>query len=162
MTTTSLPIFDKTLQTTHRWLDEIMEVVGPDRHLAWHVLSAVLHALRDRLPMETAAHLGSQLPVPVRGLYYDQWHPAEVPEKLRTREAFLARLGAELRKARPLNLTDAAQAVFQVPCNHLDKGQLVKVRNALPKGLRALWPKNCIAVARDQRRAQGDGTHHSQ
>jgi hypothetical protein len=29
-------VFDKTLQTTNIWLDEIMEVVGPDRQVAWH------------------------------------------------------------------------------------------------------------------------------
>ena len=41
MSTTGLDVFDKTLQTTNIWLDEIMDVVGPDRGVAWHVLGAV-------------------------------------------------------------------------------------------------------------------------
>ncbi|TMJ79725.1 MAG: DUF2267 domain-containing protein, partial [Alphaproteobacteria bacterium] len=49
MSATGLDVFDKTLQTTNIWLDEIMGKLGPDRQVAWHVLSAVLHALRDRL-----------------------------------------------------------------------------------------------------------------
>ena len=69
MSTTGLEVFDKTVQTTNIWLDEIMERMGPDRHVAWHILGAVLRTLRDRLPLDDAAHLGAQLPLLVRGLY---------------------------------------------------------------------------------------------
>lgn len=31
-----------------------MEQIGPDRQVAWHVLGAVLRALRDCVPLETA------------------------------------------------------------------------------------------------------------
>jgi len=82
MSATSLDVFDKTLQTTHIWLDELMAEVGPDRQVAWHVLGAVLRAVRDRIPLEVAVHLGSQLPLLVRGLYYDQWHaPGHMNDK---------------------------------------------------------------------------------
>jgi uncharacterized protein (DUF2267 family) len=49
MSATGLDVFDKTLQTTNIWLDEIMAKFEPDRQVAWHALGAVLHALRDRL-----------------------------------------------------------------------------------------------------------------
>ena len=52
MSTTGLEVFDKTVQTTNAWLKEIMEVMGPDRHRAYRVLAAVLHALRDRLSVD--------------------------------------------------------------------------------------------------------------
>ena len=74
MSTIGLEVFDKTVQTTNAWLKEIMEVTGPDRHRAYRVLAAVLHALRDRLTVDEAAQLAAQLPILVRGLYYDQWH----------------------------------------------------------------------------------------
>lgn len=76
MAATGLEVFDKTLQTTNIWLDDIMAEIGPDRQLAWKVLSTVLHKLRDRMPVEAAAHLGAQLPLLVRGAYYDQYIPA--------------------------------------------------------------------------------------
>ena len=44
MSATGLDVFDKTLQTTNIWLDEIMAKRGLDRQMAWHVLGAVLHA----------------------------------------------------------------------------------------------------------------------
>jgi uncharacterized protein (DUF2267 family) len=33
----------------------------------------VLHVLRDRLTPEQAVHLGAQLPILVRGVYYEGW-----------------------------------------------------------------------------------------
>jgi hypothetical protein len=35
MSATGLDVFDKTLQTTNIWLDEIMAKLGPDRQVAW-------------------------------------------------------------------------------------------------------------------------------
>jgi uncharacterized protein (DUF2267 family) len=82
MSATGVNVFDKTLQTTNIWLDEIMEELGPDRQLTWHILGAVLRALRDRLPADLAAHLSAQLPLLVRGTYYDRYRPADVPNRL--------------------------------------------------------------------------------
>ena len=82
MSATGLDVFDKTLQTTHIWLDKLMEEIGADRRTAWHVLGAVLRTIRDRVPLETAVHLGAQLPLLVRGTYYDQWDsPGRMDEK---------------------------------------------------------------------------------
>ena len=64
MSATGLDVFDKTLHTTHIWLDELMEEIGPDRRVAWHVLGAVLRAIRDRVPLELAVHLGRPAPDP--------------------------------------------------------------------------------------------------
>ena len=58
MSATGLDVFDKTLQTTNIWLNEISDAIGPDKQVAWKVLSTVLHKLRDRLPIEVSAHFG--------------------------------------------------------------------------------------------------------
>src|SRR2546421_837559 len=72
MSATGLDVFDKTLQTTNVWLDEIAAALGPDRQVAWKVLSVVLHKLRDRMPAKLSAHLSAELLLLVRGVYYDQ------------------------------------------------------------------------------------------
>jgi uncharacterized protein (DUF2267 family) len=138
MSATGLDVFDKTLQTTNTWLDEITGELGPDRHLAWHALAAVLHALRDRLPLEVAVHLGAQLPLLVRGVYYDQWHLGGDVERYRSLEEFLERIGRGLQTTRPVSTLKAAQAVFAVLARHITDGQLDKVRGALPEDIRAL------------------------
>jgi uncharacterized protein (DUF2267 family) len=139
MTSTGLDVFDKTLQTTNIWLDEIMAELGPDRQVAWHALGAVLRPLRDRLPLDLAAHLAAQLPLLVRGLYYDQWHPAGQPERLRTLDEFLGRVGEGLEGIRPVNVRDATRAVLRTLTRHVDPGQVGKVIDALPEEVRALW-----------------------
>jgi len=140
MSATGLEVFDKTLQSTNIWLDEIMAKIGPDRQVAWHVLGAVLRALRDRLPIGLSAHLGAQLPILVRGIYYDQWRPSEETLKLRSREEFLERVAEDLKDTRPVNVADGVKIVFQVLNHHIEPGQIEKVRQALPESVRTLWP----------------------
>jgi uncharacterized protein (DUF2267 family) len=141
MSATGLDVFDRTLQGTHTWLDQIRAQMGPDRQLAWHVLGAVLHATRDRLPLELAAHLGAQLPLLIRGLYYDQWRPSTEPFKLRSREEFLAHVAEGLAHTRPVNAAKAAHAVFAVLDHFVDPGLVRKVRDALPQDVKELWPE---------------------
>ncbi|MCX8133437.1 MAG: DUF2267 domain-containing protein [Roseococcus sp.] len=137
MASTGLEVWDKSLQTTNIWLDEIMAELGPDRQTAWHALGAVLRALRDRLPIELAAHLGAQLPLILRGAYYDQWRPGAQHEPARSLDEFLARIEENLGRGRPLNPADALAASFRTLARHVDHGQVEKVLGALPHGIRA-------------------------
>jgi uncharacterized protein (DUF2267 family) len=139
MSTNGLPVFDKTLQTTHIWLDQIMDRIGPDRQIAWKVLSTVLHKLRDRLPAEASAHLGAQLPLLVRGVYYDQYRPSEQPTGCRTREEFVAEVAEWLADIRPVDPEEAIKAVFDVLSRNIDAGQVEKVKGLLPKAIREMW-----------------------
>ncbi|TDW35777.1 hypothetical protein EV128_102322 [Rhizobium azibense] len=43
-------MFVKPIHTTNIWLDEIMEDLGSDRQLAWHLPGAVLRTMQGRLP----------------------------------------------------------------------------------------------------------------
>lgn len=140
MSATGLEVFDKSIQTTNIWLDEIMEEIGGDRRAAWHVLRAVLHTLRDRLTLDQAVHLGAQLPIVIRGIYYDQWHPAGKPEKSRTEDEFVASLNEEMQDTRPIDPREAARAVFTTISNHVSTGQVEKIRHSLPEVIRQLWP----------------------
>jgi uncharacterized protein (DUF2267 family) len=151
MSATGLDVFDKTLQSTHIWLDEIMREVGPDRQVAWHVLGAVLRTVRDRLPIGLAAHLGAQLPLIVRGLYYDQWRGGDQPQRWRSADEFLGLVSAELRNIRPVDPQDAVRSVFQVLNHHITPEQATKVREALPEDVRRLWPE--VNPARAERSA---------
>ncbi len=146
MSASGLEVFDKTLQTTNIWLNEIMEEIGPDRQLAWKVLSTVLHKLRDRLPADLAAHLGAQLPLLVRGAYYDQYEPAKQPSDCRTYEEFAEEVAEWLGDVRPVDPDAAIRAVFQVLARHVSEGQILKVKEALPKSLRQGWDSATFGI----------------
>jgi uncharacterized protein (DUF2267 family) len=141
MATTGLEVFDRTLHTTNVWLDEITAEIGPDRHLAWHVLGSVLRSIRDEMLVEQSAHFAAQLPLLVRGAYFDQYRPAAQPSPDRSQEEFIARIQHDLDGARPVKAEDAAAAVMRTLNRHVTEGQIKKVRDALPKGVRALWPE---------------------
>ena len=88
---TGLNTFDKTVQESNLWLKDVMERLDTrDRHHAYSTLRAVLHALRDRIGPESAAHLGAQLPMLLRGLFYEGWDPTGKPSKERHEPTFLA------------------------------------------------------------------------
>lgn len=142
MSSSAVPVFDKTLQTTHIWLNEIGEELGTDEQLSWRVLSAVLHAVRDRLPVGLAAHLGSQLPLMVRGSYYDQFRPSELPKRMRSADQFLEMIAQELQFSRPVDVQAALRTVFHVLSRHLTPGEIGNVREALPEEVRAMWDEN--------------------
>jgi uncharacterized protein (DUF2267 family) len=139
MSANGLEVFDKTLQTTHIWLDEVMAAIGPDRQVAWKVLSVVLRKLRDRLPVETAAHLSAELPLLIRGVFYDQYQPAKQPTRCRDMEEFCAEVGEWLTDTRPVDPRLAVRTVFQVLSRHIPQGQIENVRDSLPKGIRDFW-----------------------
>ena len=146
MAATGLEVFDKTLHTTNQWLDEICAEIGPDKHLAWHVLGAVLRSIRDELLIGQSAHLAAQLPLLVRGAYFDQYRPAAQPVAERSQEDFIARIRQELAGSRPVRPDLAATAVMRTLNRHITEGQIKKARDALPKGIRALWPEPDQAV----------------
>lgn len=139
MSATGLEVFDKTLQTTNIWLGEIEGDLGPDRQVAWKVLSTVLHKLRDRLPVDQSAHLGSQLPLLVRGVYYDQYQPARQPSDCNTVEEFVAEVAEWLSDIRPVDPKAATASVFALLSRQITHGQIAKVQNALPQSLRDFW-----------------------
>jgi uncharacterized protein (DUF2267 family) len=139
MSASGLDVFDRTLETTHIWLNEICNDLGPDKQVAWKVLSTVLHKLRDRLTINLAAHLGAQLPLLIRGVYYDQYEPDRMPSELRSRDEFVGEVAEWLSDTRPVDPEEAVRSVFRLLSRHISEGQVNKVRDALPKSLRHLW-----------------------
>jgi uncharacterized protein (DUF2267 family) len=75
----------------------------------------------------------------VRGAYYDQFRPADLPGRERSLGAFLDRIGAELAQGRSVNVRDGTRAALRVLVRRLDPGQLAKVLDSLPEAVREFW-----------------------
>jgi len=137
---TGLEAFDKTLQTTNVWLKEIGEQFGPDRQRCYQALRAVLFTSPDRLTPDEAAHLAAQLPMLVRGIYYEGYKPSGKPDRTRSRDAFLQKVGEHCEQTQPLGAEEAARAVFKVLDHYLDPGEMADLKQSLPESVRTLFP----------------------
>lgn len=144
MSATGLAVFDETLQLTNSWLNEVMDELGwEDRHRAYLGLRLTLQALRDSLSVDEAAQLAAQLPMLVRGFFFEGWHPAHKPVKERGREAFVTRVHDGLHQMptdEPIDAEAVVRTVFALLSRRLSDGGK-GARRSLPKSLRELWPE---------------------
>jgi uncharacterized protein (DUF2267 family) len=100
MTTTRVDIIDRSVEKAHIWINDVAaELSTEDSHHAYRVLRAFLHALRDHLSVDDAAKLAAQLPIFVRGVFYEGWDPSRTPEHARDVDGFLTRIAAEAQLA---------------------------------------------------------------
>ncbi len=143
MSTKTHEPFESTYHTTHAWLNELMkELVWDDPHLAYRALRVVLHALRDRLTVDEAADLGAQLPMLIRGLYYEGWVPAGKPVRERKKEEFLAHIAEAFKYDPDVYAEGVAWAVFKVLQRHVSAGEMKDVMHILPADIQSLWPRS--------------------
>lgn len=138
---TGLPVFDTTLQESNEWLKEITGKLQPcDRHQAYAALRAVLHSLRDRLPMEGVLGLSAQLPMLLRGVFLEGWRPVGAPNDIRDPLVFAGDVQRQLPPNFPREPNAAVEAVFAVLEHRLDPGEVQKLLKYLPTPLRTYWP----------------------
>lgn len=138
---TGLPIFDTTIQESNVWLKAIEARLAPcDRHQAYGALRAVLHVLRDRLPMDAVLGVSAQLPMLLRGLFLEGWRPVTGPTDIHDPQAFATEVAAHLPPRFPRQPNEAAEAVFAVLAERLDQGEVTKLAQFLPSRLRSLFP----------------------
>ena len=145
MPTSPVAAFDKTLEKTNLWLDELQVAIGlEDRHKAYMVLRGVLHALRDRLSPEEVADLAAQFPMLIRGFFYEGWKPANKPLQYRHKTEFLKRVNTEAPWLESDDVERAVTAVFVLLCARIADGETAQVRESLPAELRELWPRAAL------------------
>jgi uncharacterized protein (DUF2267 family) len=118
----------------------MVELDWDDRHYGLQALRGVLHTLRDRLLIDQMAHLAAQLPLLVRGLFFEDWVPARTPVVDRHREEFVERILPYFASyAVPIEPEEVTRAVFAVLARHISPGEVKHVKGALPRSICDLW-----------------------
>jgi uncharacterized protein (DUF2267 family) len=138
---THVSVFDESLQKTHVWLEELELIASLDSHTqAYSVLRVVLHALRDELPLNEAVDLAAELPMIIRGFYYEGWRPSAAPRHYRTREAFFDAIRPQIERVSKIDPAVAVGSVFMMLNHRISRGEIKDIRHVLPAPLRQLWP----------------------
>ncbi len=137
MVSTGFTTISTTVDKTNHILKEIEQANGwpPERRKqSYAALRAVLHALRDRLTVEESAHLAAQLPMLVRGLYYDGWDPSRVPQKM-TKDEFLQRVRREFTYDVKGGTEHVVRTVLDSLRHHVTEGEWEDIKASVPKDL---------------------------
>lgn len=139
---TQYAVFDPHLESANKWIDELsdnLELPATERRRALHALRAGLHAIRDRLPAAEVVDLGAQLPVIIRGFYYEGWTFANDPTRIRDGAAMVARVKRELMSDPRLDPVDVLRAVIHLLVEHVSAGEIRDIMSTLPRPIAALW-----------------------
>ncbi|WP_422740045.1 DUF2267 domain-containing protein [Micromonospora sp. WMMD729] len=134
--------FESSLDKTNLILKDIEDAYGwpkERRNQSYAALRTVLHLLRDRLAVNESVEFAQQLPVLVRGIYFDGWNPSDVPIKL-NRDDFLY----EVRQGFPYDAEGGAERVTQVVLDtlrrHVTQGEWQDVKDTMPKDIAMMLP----------------------
>jgi uncharacterized protein (DUF2267 family) len=136
MKLTGVDVFDATIDRTTAWLQDLMrELNWTDRRKTYFALRFVLQGLRDHMSFESAVRFGNQLPMLVRGLYFEDWLPADKPLAWEPGQGLLAPDAAVI-----------VRAVFRLLERKAVEGEVKDLRNVLPARLESLWPSEIRAA----------------
>ncbi|MBE1490262.1 uncharacterized protein (DUF2267 family) [Plantactinospora soyae] len=142
MPNNSYSVFESSLDKTNLILKDIEQAYGwpkERRNQSYAALRTVLHLLRDRLPVQESVHFSAQLPMLVRGIYFEGWDPSIVPVKL-NREEFLY----EVRAGFPFDVEGGPGSVVTTVLNalrrHITEGEWDDVKSTMPKDLTRIMP----------------------
>lgn len=139
MATTGISTLDHAPQVFAEWLNELCDDLGWQKPRAYLLMCETLHAVRDFLTVDEAADLAAQLPVLVRGVFFDGWDPSRTPVKDRSKADLLARIESRFQKEPLEDSERAVAAVFDLLRRHISWGEFEQVKNAMRKPIQELW-----------------------
>ncbi|MEL7079767.1 MAG: DUF2267 domain-containing protein, partial [Cyanobacteria bacterium J06582_2] len=137
-----------TLEKTHQFINDVAQELDlEDKHITFIGINAVLHSLRDRIPLEEAAQLGAQFPVMLAGFYYQGWKPAATPTKERSVSAFVEKVEQNLSiDDYPVDTKKLISGVFAILSKWVTEGEIIDVANMLPKDVQEeFWTQPVVA-----------------
>lgn len=134
----TIEAFESSRQKTNLWLKDVAdELRTNNRHQAYAALRAVLHTLRDVLPVEETAKFSGQLPLIMKGVFFDGWRPHKKPARLSKGE-FYDKVRGRLRGT-GVEAAPAVRAVLLLFDTHLSAGEITAIQRVVPHEVRDLW-----------------------
>ncbi|MFA6235946.1 MAG: DUF2267 domain-containing protein [Bacteriovorax sp.] len=137
--------FERTLHKSHLWIKEIhQELDWMSADSVYHLLRAVLHTIRDQLNTDEVAHFASQLPLLLRGTFYECWDPQDVNPRGMSKYEFMDSVRFHIgRVNRPfinsINLEVGVTLTLRVIFNHVSPGEMNDVIMAARPSLRTYY-----------------------
>lgn len=142
MSIDTISSFKSTLQKSDEWIKDMQAAlpVAASEQDAYHALRAGLHCLRDRLPTNESVHLSAQMPMLIRGLYFEGWQPSETPMLMDNLDEISSYLTNAIHRDISSDPMVIMKALFSVLHKHISEGELSHIQSMLPAETRVFWP----------------------
>lgn len=128
--------FDTAVQKGNIWLKDIEEAGQlRSRFQAYAALRSVLHALRDCAPTAEVVKFSAQLPLMIKGVFFDGWKVSPKPLRL-TRDEFDAYIRRSLKEQGGVDPAVALKAVLAALERHISPSVLRTFQLVLPREVR--------------------------
>ena len=134
-------VFDRTVHEAHEWINELSGRLGwSSERDALRLLRTVLCKIRDHLPVNEMAQFSAQLPIMLRGMYFEGWQPKKTPVHEREAAAFIRSIEEQVGDVLDYRGELDIKAVFDVINARISRGEVEDVRANLPQALQDMWP----------------------
>lgn len=141
MSANSPDIIEHASHTAHEWVSELAGRLDyTSKKNALRLLRTVLHLVRDHMMVDELAQFSAQLPLLIRGMFFEGWVPKRTPVRERRADEFLAAIEKEMGDTSEFRGTGDIRATFELLNAHLTAGEIEDVRVSLPEDIRSFWP----------------------
>ncbi|KAB7614443.1 DUF2267 domain-containing protein [Amylibacter sp. SFDW26] len=141
MSAKGLEVIEHTAQITHEWINELKERLEWQSHRdVLRLLRVTLHQVRDHLLIDEMAQFSAQLPLLIRGMFFEGWVPKRTPIKQRHAVDFISDIEQHVGAVLDYRGAEDIRKVFELINAKLSRSEVSDVRANLSKEIRLLWP----------------------
>ena len=142
MSAQGLEVIDHSVHTTHEWINELAgRLDWTSKRSALRLLRTTLQHVRDHLMSDELAQFSAQLPLLIRGMFFEGWAPKRTPLKDRSAAGFIEVIEERMRDTEEYRGSQDIRYVFDLLNARLSAGEIEDVRACLPSAIRGLWPE---------------------
>ncbi|PTX53827.1 uncharacterized protein (DUF2267 family) [Litoreibacter ponti] len=141
MTAQDLEVIDHSVHLTHEWINELAgRLDWYSKRSVLRLMRVTLHHIRDHLLVDELAQLSAQLPVMIRGFFFEGWVPKATPIKERRADDFIAYIDQHMGETTEYRGREDITCVFALLNARISRGEVEDIRASLPEAIRDLWP----------------------
>ncbi|MGA9411851.1 MAG: DUF2267 domain-containing protein [Roseobacter sp.] len=135
-----LDVIEHSVHLAHDWVNELTgRLDWSSKRSALRLMRVTMHHIRDHLPVDELAQFSAQLPVLVRGFFFEGWVPKRTPIKERHEYEFIAYIDEQMADTEEYRGREDIKCVFDLLNARLSRGEIEDVRACLPADLRDIW-----------------------
>lgn len=138
-------VFARTAHKSQEWIREMQkELKWISGDSTYHLLRAVLQSLRDQMSINEAAHFSAQLPILLRGTFFEGWNPQISELSGSTKDEFLQNVKHRMGPlgTQKFELESGVLVALNVIKKHISAGEMKDFTGMINPSLKNFIEKN--------------------